>query len=158
MLSFSCSVMSPFCNPVNCSTPDFPVLHYIPEFAQTHVHWVSDAVQPSHPLLPPSPPAFNLSQHPVSQFSASGGQVLELQLQHQSLQWIFKTDCLEYWLVWSPCSPRDSRVFSNTTVQKHQTSALNLRYSPILTSMHDYSKNHSFKAMDLCWQSNVSAF
>ena len=44
-------------------TPDFPVLHYLPEFAQTHVHWVSDAIQPSYPLSPPSPPALNLSQH-----------------------------------------------------------------------------------------------
>ena len=52
-----------FCNPTNYSTPGFPVLHYLPEFAQTHVHWVSDAIQPSHPLLPPSPPALNLFQH-----------------------------------------------------------------------------------------------
>ena len=51
-----------------------------------------------------------------------------------------------------------SRVFSNTTVQKHQTSVLNCLYSPTLTSIHDYWKNNSFKAIDLCWQSNVSAF
>ena len=49
------------CNPMDCSTLGFPVLHCLLEFAQTHVHWVSDAIQPSHPLLPPSPPAFNLS-------------------------------------------------------------------------------------------------
>ena len=49
--------------PVNCSTPDFPVLHYLPEFAETHVYWVRDAIQPSHPLSPTSPLAFNLSQH-----------------------------------------------------------------------------------------------
>ena len=48
---------------MDCSTPGFPVLHYLPEFAQTHVHWVGDAIQPSHSLLPPSPPVFNLSQH-----------------------------------------------------------------------------------------------
>ena len=48
---------------MDCSMPGFPVLHYLPEFAQTHVHWVSDAIQPSHPLLSPSPPAFSLSQH-----------------------------------------------------------------------------------------------
>ena len=48
---------------MNCSTPGFPVLHYLLELAQTHVHWVGDAIQPSHPLLSPSPPAFNLSQH-----------------------------------------------------------------------------------------------
>ena len=51
------------CDPRNCSTPGFPVLHYFPEFAQTHVHWVGDAIQPSNRLLSPSPPAFNLSQH-----------------------------------------------------------------------------------------------
>ena len=51
------------CNPMDCSTPGFPVLHCLPEFAQTHVHWVNDAIQPSHLLSPPSPPAFTLSQH-----------------------------------------------------------------------------------------------
>ena len=51
------------CDPMNCSTPGFPVLHYFPEFAETHVHGVSDAIQPSHPLLPAAPPALNLPQH-----------------------------------------------------------------------------------------------
>ena len=64
--------------PMDYSTPGLPVLHYLPEFAQTHVHWVGDAIQPSHPLLSSSPPAFNLSQHqgcfPVSWFFASGGR------------------------------------------------------------------------------------
>ena len=50
------------CHPVGCSTPDLPVLHYLPEFAQSHVHWVGDAVQPSHPLSPPSTPVLNLPQ------------------------------------------------------------------------------------------------
>ena len=52
-----------FCNPMDCSTPGLPVHHQLLEFAQTHVHQVSDAIQPFHPLLSPSPPAFNLSQH-----------------------------------------------------------------------------------------------
>ena len=51
------------CNPMDCSTPDLPVYHQLPELTQTHVHWVGDAIQPSHPLSFPSPPAFNLSQH-----------------------------------------------------------------------------------------------
>ena len=51
------------CDPMNCSMPDFPVLHYLPELAQTHVHCTDDAIQPSHPLLPPSLPALNLSLH-----------------------------------------------------------------------------------------------
>ena len=51
------------CNPMNCSTPGLPVHHQLPDFTQTHVHWVGDAIQPSHPLLSPSPPTFNISQH-----------------------------------------------------------------------------------------------
>ena len=51
------------CDPMDCSMPGFPVHYQLPEFAQTHVHQVGDAIQPSHPLLSPSPPAFNLSQH-----------------------------------------------------------------------------------------------
>ena len=82
------------CNPLDCSTPGFPVLHNLLEFAQAHVHWVSDAIQPSRPLLSPSPPAFSLSQHPgLFQWVVSSHQVakvLELQLQHQSFQWIFR--------------------------------------------------------------------
>ena len=75
-------------DPMDCSTPGFPVLHHLPELAPTHVHWVGDAIQPSHPLLPPSPPAFNLSQH-QGLFLRLGSlhqvaKVLELQLQHQS--------------------------------------------------------------------------
>ena len=57
------SVSPALCDPVNCNTPCFPVLHYLPEFAQARVHWVGDAIQPSHSLLTPFPPAFNLSQH-----------------------------------------------------------------------------------------------
>ena len=63
--SFCCSVAKlcpTFCNPMDCSTLGFLVLHYLPEFVQTYVHWVSDTVQPSHPLLSPLPPALNLSQ------------------------------------------------------------------------------------------------
>ena len=51
------------CDPVNLSTPDLPVHHQLPESTQTHVHWIDDAIQPSHPLSSPSPPALNLSQH-----------------------------------------------------------------------------------------------
>ena len=67
------------CDPMDCSKPGFPVHLQLPEFAQTHVHQVGDAVQPSHPLSYPSPPAFNLSQHQglqMSQFFASGGQTI----------------------------------------------------------------------------------
>ena len=86
------------CNPMDCSTPGFSVHHQLPGFTQTHVHWVSDAIQPSHPLSSPSPPAFNLPQHQgLFQGVSSSHQVakvFELQLQHQSFQWIFRTDFL----------------------------------------------------------------
>ena len=84
------------CEPMDCSMPGLPVHHQLPEFTQTHVHWVSDAIQPSHPLLSPSPPAFNHSQHQgLFHWVSSSHQVVNvLELQHQSLQWIFSTDSL----------------------------------------------------------------
>ena len=86
------------CNPMDCSTPGFPVHHQLPELVQTHVHWVSDAIQPSHPLSSPSPPGFNLSQHQVLfqwvSYVLQVAKVLKFQLQHQSCQWIFGTDFL----------------------------------------------------------------
>ena len=63
------------CNPMDCSMPGFPVHHQLPELTQTHVHQVGDAIQPSHPLLSPSSPALNLSQHQSSQYSLEGAQL-----------------------------------------------------------------------------------
>ena len=84
------------CNPMNCSVPGFPVLHYLLELAQTRVHWVSDAIQPTHPLLSPFPHVLNLSQHQTPfQWVGSLHQVVKvLELQHQSFQWIFRVDFL----------------------------------------------------------------
>ena len=85
-------------DPMDCSMLGFPVLHYHPEFAQTQVPWVDDAIQPSHPLLHPSPPALNLYQHQgLSQWVNSSHQVtkvFELQLHHKSFKWIFRVDFL----------------------------------------------------------------
>ena len=85
------------CDCMDCSTPGLPV-HQLPELAQTHVHWVGDAIQPSHSLSSPSPPAFNLSQYQgLFQWVSSSHQLakeLEFQLQHQSFQRIFRTDFL----------------------------------------------------------------
>ena len=137
------------CDPVDCSSPGYSVLHCLLEFAQIHVHWVSDATWPSHPLLSPSP-TFNLSQHQhLFKWVSSSYQVakvLEFQLQHQSFQWISKTDFLEVdGLVGSPCSPRDSQESSPTPQFKSiNSSALSFIYSPTLTSTHDYWNNHSF--------------
>ena len=106
------------CDPIHCSIPGFPDLHSLPEFAQTHVHWVSDATQPSHPLSSPSP-ALNLSQHQGFfqwVFFASGigasASVLPMNIQGWFplglTGWIF----LQSKGLW--------RVFSSTTTQKHQ--------------------------------------
>ena len=86
------------CDPMDCSITAFLVFHHLLEFAQTHVHWVDDAIQPSHPLPSPSPPAPNPSQH-QSLFqwvnaSHEVAKLLEFQLQHHSFQWIFRTDFL----------------------------------------------------------------
>ena len=101
LITSCCSVAQScptLCNPMDCSTPGFPVLHYLLELSQTRVHCVGDAIQPSHPLPSPSPPAFNLSQQQgLFQWVSSSHQVakvLEFQLQHQSFQWIFRVDLL----------------------------------------------------------------
>ena len=121
------------CDAMDCSTPGFPVLCHLPEFVQIHVHWVSDAIQPSHSLSSPSPPALNLSQHQslfqwVSS-SQQGAKMLAFQLQHPPIQWIlglisFRMDWLEKkkeWTGWISLPSKElSRVFSNTTLQKHQ--------------------------------------
>ena len=106
------------CDPMDCSTPGLPVHHQLLEFTQTHVHWVSDTIQPSHLLLSPSPPTFNLSQHHGLFQGVSSlhqvAKVLEFQLQHQSFQWTLRTDFLYVGLLGSLCSPRNSQESSPT--------------------------------------------
>ena len=136
------------CDPMDCSMPGLLVHHQLPEFTQTHVHWVGDAIQPSHPLLLPSPLSFNLSQHQgLFKWVSSSHQevkLLEFQLQHQSFQWTFRADLLSDGLVGSPCRPRDSQESSPTPQFKSiNSSAISFLCSPNLTSRHDYWKNHS---------------
>ena len=111
------------CDPMNHSTPGLPVRHPLQEFTQTHVHWVGDAIQPSHPLSSPSPSAPNPSQHqsfPVSQLFAWGGQSTGVSglasfLPENTQDWSLE------WTGWISLQSKGlSRVFSNTTVQKHQ--------------------------------------
>ena len=114
------------CDPMDYSMPGLPVHHQLPEFIQTHVHWVGDAIQPSHPLSASSLLTFNLSQHQgLFKWVSSLHQVakvLECQLQHQSFQWTPRTDFFPLgWTGWISLQSKGlSRVFSNTTVQKHQ--------------------------------------
>ena len=136
------------CDPMDCNTSGLPAHHQLPEFTQTCVHWVSDAIQPSHPLWSP-PPTFNLSQHqclfkwvsPLHQVP----KISEFQFQHRSFQWTLRTDLLQDGLVGSPCSPRDSQEPSPTPQFKSiNSSALSFLYSQTLTPIHDHWKNHSF--------------
>ena len=103
---------------LDCSTPDFPVHHEFLDSAKTHVHRVGDAIQASHHLLSLYPPAFILSKHQgLFQWVSSSHQVdkvLEFQLQHQSFQWIFRTDFLYDGLNGTACSPRGSQESSST--------------------------------------------
>ena len=111
------------CEPMNHSTPGLPVRHQLPEFTQTHVHWV-DAIQPSHPLSSSSLPALSLSQHqglPVSQFFASGGQSTGASASTSVLPMNTWDWSPLGWTGWISLQSKGlSGVFSNTTVQKHQ--------------------------------------
>ena len=129
------------CNPMDCSTPGLPVLHHLPWFAQTHVHWVSNAFQPSHPLLPPSP-ALNLFQHQgLFQWVSSSHQVAKVLKLHQSFQRILKVLCLviHWWFSFSllPVSPSNLAIkltlkilhtVFNKCFQKKQYSPLIKKY------------------------------
>ena len=110
------------CNPMNRSTPGLPVHHQLPEFTQTHVHWVSDAIQPSHPLLSPSPPAPNPSQHQslfLSQLFAWGGQSTGVSALASFLPKNTQGWSPLKWTGWISLQSKGlSGVFFNTTVQK----------------------------------------
>ena len=152
---------------MNHGTPGLPVHHQLLEFTQTHVHWVSDAIQLSHPPLSPSPPAFNLSfnlllllgpyhfcpllspsfpsgSFQMIQLFASGGQNTGVSALTSVLPVNTQDQFTLDGLVGSPCSPRDSHESSPTPQFKSiNSSALSLLHSPTLTSIHDHWKNHS---------------
>ena len=113
------------CDPMNCSTPGLPVHHQLLEFTQTHVHWVGDAIQPSHPLSSPFPPAFKLSQHQgLFQWVSSLHQVAKV-VGVSALVSVLPMNTQDWsplgWTGWIILQSKGlSRVFSNTTVQKHQ--------------------------------------
>ena len=123
-VQFSRSVVSDYLWPMNCSTPGLPVHHQLPEFTQTHVHRAGDAIQPSHPLSSPFPPAPNPSQHqsfPMSQLFAWGGQSTGVSALASFLPKNTQDWSPSEWTGWIASQSKElSRVFSNTTVQKHQ--------------------------------------
>ena len=135
-------------DPMNHSTPGLPVHHRLPKFTQTHVHHVGDAIQPSHPLSFPSPSAPNPSQHqglfqwvnPLHEVA----KVLDFQLQHHSFQWIPSTDFFRMdWLDILAVQGTLKSLLQTPRFKSINSSALSFPYSPTLTSIHDYWKNHS---------------
>ena len=161
-IQFSCSVVClTIWDPMNCSTPSLSIHHKLPESTQTHAHRVSDGIQPSHPLSAPLPPAPNPSQHQglfqrvSSSHEVAGVSALASVLPVNTQDWspLGWTD----WISWQ--SKGLSRVFSNTIVQKASIFQCSAFFTVQLS--HPYmttGKNHSLDQMDLCWQSNVSAF
>ena len=152
LLSVFCAKLLPFssvaqswptlCDPMNRSMPGLPVHHQLPEFTQTHVHWVSDGIQPSHPVSSPSPPAPNPSQHqsfPMSQLFAWGGQSTGVSASasfppKKSQGW-----SPSEWTGWISLQSRDSQESSPTPQFKSiNSSALSLLHSPTLTPIHDH--------------------
>ena len=145
---------------MNCSMPGFPGLHYLPQFAPTHVHWVSDAIQHlilccSLLLLPAIFPSIRVFSNELA-----------LHIRWPKY-WSFSISPFNEYSGWFPLgltgliswlSKGLSKVFSSTTVQKHQFLGSQPSYGPTFTSINDYWKNHSFDWTDLCWQSDVSAF
>ena len=122
---------------MNCSTPGFPVLHYLPGFAETHVHWFSDAIQPSHPSVAPFSSCLQSfpesGSFPMSQLFTSGGQSIGASASAPVLPMnIWGWSPLELTGLISLKSKGLSRVFTNTTVQKHQFFMLSLLYGPTL--------------------------
>ena len=140
-----CSVAQSYptlCHPRNGSAPGFPVLHYLPELTQTHVHWVSDAIEPFHPMLSPSPSPSCLQSFPasgsflMSRHFPSGGQSIGKSVSASVLLMNIQDWFLLRLMVWSPCSSRDSQESSSTPQFKSTTSLA-------LTSIYYSWKNHS---------------
>ena len=129
--------------PMDCSMPSFPVPHCLLEFAQVHVHWISDAIQPSHPLSPSSPYAFNLSQRSFRSFSNESAFCIRLpsvsaSVLPKSIQGWFPLGLIG----WSPCFPRNSQESSSSSQFKNVNSlVLSLLYGPTVTSVHDCWKD-----------------
>ena len=137
------------CNLMDCKMPGLPIQHQLLEFTQTHVHWVGDVIQPSHPLPSPSPPAFNLSQHQGLFQGVSSlhqvAKVLEFQCQQQPFQWIFRTDFLDIWL--------DLLALQGTLkslLQHHSSKASILRHSAFFTVQfsHPYMTTGKTSGLD----------
>ena len=166
LLPMTCSVAKSYLtlwDPLGCSTPCFPVLHYILKYAQAHPlsQWHRPTISSSDvpfSFCPQSFPALGFFQWAGS--SDQVVKVLELQLQHLSFQWIFRINFLWDWPVYSPCCPRDSQESAPASqFESINFLMLTFLYGPTLRFVHDYWKTkHKFDHMNHCWQSNVSDF
>ena len=155
--------MSSLCDPMDCSMPGLRVHHQLPEFAQTHVHWVSDDIQSSDPLSSPLLPTFNFFPAPgsfqMSQFFMSGGQSIEVSASASVLPINIQDWFPLGWTGWISLQSRGSQEASPTPQFKSINSvAFSFPYTQTLTFILDYLKNQSFDYMNLCLQSNSSAF
>ena len=152
------------CNSMDCSMPGFPVLHHLPELDQTHVHWVGDAIQPSHPL-------FIVPFSSCLQSLPASGSFLMSRLFESGGQSIGASASASVLLMniqgWFPLgltglislqSKGLLKVFSSTTIRKHQFFDVQPSLWSTVASTHDYWINHRFDYMNLCRQSDVSAF
>ena len=128
---------------MDCSTPGFPVLHYLPELAQTHIHQVGDAIQLSYPLsffsfcLQSFPES---GSFPMSQIFTWGGQSIGISASTSVLPMNTQDWCPLGWTGWIFCTPRDSEEPSAPQIESISFSALSLLYGPILTFIHNYWK------------------
>ena len=144
---------------MDCSRPDFPVLHCLAEFAQIHVYWVDDDIEPSHPLSL----LLLLSIFPsITVFSNE----LPLHIRWPNYWSLSFSICpsneyselIFFGISQTPCSPRDSQESSPSQFENINSLVFSILYGPTLASIHDYWKNHSFDYMDLGWQSDVFVF
>ena len=135
------------CDPMNRSIPGLPIHHQLPEFTQTHVHWVGDAIQPSYPVVPFSscPQSLPASgSFPMNQLFTWGGQSIGVSASASVLTKNTQDWSPLGWTGWISLQSKGlSRVFSNTTVQKHQFLGAQLSSQSNSQSIHDYWKNHS---------------
>ena len=151
------------CDPIDFSTPGFPVHHQLMEFTQIHVHQVGDAIQPSHPLLSPS--LLLPSIFPSIRVFSNESILLIRWPKYWSFTFSVSpsseySEMISFRIGWVDLLAVQGSQKSSPTIQFKSINSLaqGFLYRPTLTSIHDYWKNRSFDQTDICWQSNVSAF
>ena len=135
------------CDPMNRSTPGLPVHHHLPDFTQTHVHWLGDAIQPSHPLSSPSPPAPNPSQHQSLFHWVNSSHEVAKVIRVSALASVLPMNIQDWFPLGLTGLILQSKGLKSSPASQFKSissSVLNFLYSLTLTSIHDYWKSHSF--------------